>query len=341
MSSEKIFFSYSRENSEFVLNLAKELRTAGAEVWLDQLDIKPGTRWDKSIEDALRSSKTLLVILSKTSVASDNVMDEVSYALEEGKQVVPVLMEECEIPFRLRRLQFADFAESHEKGMETLTEALGLGEKAPLNLTTDQQRPKDTVSTPSQANESAKMSPKPSVSSSRKKLLILGGAIIIILGALYVADIINFEDSSDDFVVDMIEGAATEEEAWANAQSIHTIKGYLDYMAKYSEGGIFLEEAGIYIDSLYNAEGVVQYSETSDGDKENYFQIYKGGFDDETNTPEVGQYIISLMDNVVNSSLVGGDVDSEHIIKQDEVATVLQVQNVNGVVFCKILYHQE
>jgi TIR domain len=338
--SSTIFFSYSRVNSETVLELAKELRNAGANIWLDQLDIKPGTRWDKSIEDALASSETLLVILSKSAVESDNVMDEVSYALEEGKKVVPVLLEECEIPFRLRRLQFADFTESHEKGMETLAQALGFKDII-TKSDADRAVSKETVLTSPQAKKSLGSSSDPSGSSSRKKLLIVGGALILILGVLYATDVINIEDSSDDFVVDMVEGAATEEEAWTNARSLHTIKGYLDYMAKYSEGGIYLEEAGENMDSLSNAEGVVQFSESSNGDKENYFYIYKGGFDDETNTPEVGQYIISLADNVVNSSLVGGDGNTEYIIKEDEVATVLQVQEVDGIVFCKISYHLE
>ncbi|MBU2527483.1 MAG: toll/interleukin-1 receptor domain-containing protein [Bacteroidetes bacterium] len=126
MSTETIFFSYSRDDSEFVLQLAKNLRQAGANIWLDQLDISAGSRWDKSIEQALTRSKTLLVILSKTSVASDNVLDEVSFALEEGKTVVPVLLEDCEIPFRLRRLQYADFTENREKGIQTLIHALHL-----------------------------------------------------------------------------------------------------------------------------------------------------------------------------------------------------------------------
>lgn len=126
MSKETVFFSYSRDDTEFVLNLAKNLRQAGAKVWLDQLDISPGTRWDKAIENALTESKVLLVILSKTSVDSDNVLDEVSFALEEGKTVVPVLLEDCEIPFRLRRLQYADFTENREKGIQTLIHALHL-----------------------------------------------------------------------------------------------------------------------------------------------------------------------------------------------------------------------
>ncbi|PKP40461.1 MAG: hypothetical protein CVT96_08715 [Bacteroidetes bacterium HGW-Bacteroidetes-13] len=44
MSTETIFFSYSRDDTEFVLQLAKNLRQAGADVWLDQLDISPGSR---------------------------------------------------------------------------------------------------------------------------------------------------------------------------------------------------------------------------------------------------------------------------------------------------------
>lgn len=135
MANDTIFFSYSRDDTKFVLNLAKSLRKAGANIWLDQLDIKPGTRWDSSIEKALQLSKTLLVILSKTSVASNNVMDEVSYALGENKKVVPVLLEECAIPFRLRRLQYADFTIDHQKGLKTLAEALNLDQIVADKLT--------------------------------------------------------------------------------------------------------------------------------------------------------------------------------------------------------------
>lgn len=96
----KFFFSYSREDSAFVLRLARELRDRGANLWLDQLDMG-GQRWDEAVQLALASCQGMLAVLSPSSVASQNVMDEVSYALEEGKQVVPVLYRECTIPFRL------------------------------------------------------------------------------------------------------------------------------------------------------------------------------------------------------------------------------------------------
>ncbi len=134
MNTGTIFFSYSRQDSDFVIHLAQSLREAGAKVWLDQLDIQPGSRWDKSIEQALFKSDTLLVILSRTSVESANVMDEVSFALEENKRVVPILLEECDIPFRLRRLQFADFTGNRNQALNTLVASLGLEERVASKL---------------------------------------------------------------------------------------------------------------------------------------------------------------------------------------------------------------
>src|SRR5262245_59867695 len=95
----KYFFSYARKDSEFVMSLAKELRAAGANLWLDQLDIVGGQRWDSAVEEALKICQGLIVVLSPESLASNNVMDEVSYALEKGKMVLPIVFRPCDIPF--------------------------------------------------------------------------------------------------------------------------------------------------------------------------------------------------------------------------------------------------
>ena len=51
------FFSYAREDTEFVLRLAKELRAVGAKLWLDQLDIFGGQHWDRAVKGALETSE--------------------------------------------------------------------------------------------------------------------------------------------------------------------------------------------------------------------------------------------------------------------------------------------
>jgi hypothetical protein len=104
------FISYSRANSDFAVRLAKDLKSAGLDVWLDQLDIPTGARWDDEIERALEKSSIFLIILSPESIESQNVKDEVGYAIDSGKHILPVVTRSCKIPLRLRRFQFVDFS---------------------------------------------------------------------------------------------------------------------------------------------------------------------------------------------------------------------------------------
>jgi len=121
------FFSYSRDDSEFALRLAEDLKAAGANVWIDQLDIPAGMPWDRMVEDALNSCPHILVILSPISVKSDHVRDEVSFALSKQKRVIPVLYRECDVPFRMARLQHIDFRPDYARGLKLLLKALGVG----------------------------------------------------------------------------------------------------------------------------------------------------------------------------------------------------------------------
>jgi Tol biopolymer transport system component len=124
------FFSYCRDDSEFALRLAEDLKTAGANVWMDQLDIEPGMPWDRAIESAVTNCPSMLVILSPTSVNSDNVRDEISFALSKKKRVIPVLYRECDVPFRLARLQHIDFRADYAGGLKALLRTLGVERQA-------------------------------------------------------------------------------------------------------------------------------------------------------------------------------------------------------------------
>ena len=121
---ERLFFSYSRHDKDFVLRLAKDLRSVGVNLWIDQLDIAPGDRWDRGVEEALAAAPAVLVVLSPDSVNSQNVMDEVSLALDEKKRIVPILIRQCNVPFRLRRLQYVDFTAGYDAGLAALVGAL-------------------------------------------------------------------------------------------------------------------------------------------------------------------------------------------------------------------------
>lgn len=66
------FVSYSRKDSDFALRLAEDLKAAGANVWMDQLDIVGGQHWDRAVEAALDICPRVLVLLSPASVSSNS-----------------------------------------------------------------------------------------------------------------------------------------------------------------------------------------------------------------------------------------------------------------------------
>src|SRR5687768_15124712 len=105
----QIFISYSHHDLDFATRLAQALEKASYEVWFDRTDIKTGSRWDDEIVKGLDASQVFLVLLSNTSTASQNVKDEIGYAIDHNKRILPILLEACEVPFRLRRVQYVDF----------------------------------------------------------------------------------------------------------------------------------------------------------------------------------------------------------------------------------------
>ena len=128
MATEKqrlIFISYSRTNRGFALELARELKASGFRVWFDQLDIPTGARWDDEIEKALTECEIFMVILTPQSIASNNVKDEIGYAIDSNKRILPILLEHANVPFRLRRFQYVDFTnKSNNEGIDAAKQLL-------------------------------------------------------------------------------------------------------------------------------------------------------------------------------------------------------------------------
>jgi formylglycine-generating enzyme required for sulfatase activity len=121
----RTFLSYSRANKDFAVRLARELKAEGFPVWLDQLDIPPGSRWDVEVEKALVDCDIFMVIITQASSASENVLDEIGYAIDTGKRMLPVLLEKTNVPLRLRRFQYVDFTDKNfEDGVQSAKDLL-------------------------------------------------------------------------------------------------------------------------------------------------------------------------------------------------------------------------
>jgi hypothetical protein len=113
MTPFQLFTSYARANQDFVLRLIDDLQgdllSENITFWVDQKHIPKGYPWDRAIEEALETCDAMLLVLSASSVNSENVRDEWNYCKEEGKIIIPVLIEDCKLPFNMRRLEHVNF----------------------------------------------------------------------------------------------------------------------------------------------------------------------------------------------------------------------------------------
>lgn len=108
----KVFLCHASEDKPFVRTLYRRLLDEGAEPWLDEENLIPGHDWRDSIDEAITQSDAVIVCLSpQTSTKVGFVQSEIKAALEFAEKhpddgfIIPALLEECDVPRWLRRLE--------------------------------------------------------------------------------------------------------------------------------------------------------------------------------------------------------------------------------------------
>lgn len=124
-----LFISYSHQDHEFVDRLGIRLGEERVHIWLDRWELRVGDSLTQRIEAALQHANAVLVVLSAASVASDWCRREFTAGLvreleEKRVLVLPLLIQDCEIPLFLRDKLRADFRTDFDQGFDELLTAL-------------------------------------------------------------------------------------------------------------------------------------------------------------------------------------------------------------------------
>ena len=93
-----VFISYSRENQQQVVRLVEYLREQGLGVWMDETDIHGATMWTEEIVEAIHKCNLFILAISQHSTGSKNVVKELALASEREKIILPIYLEQCDIP---------------------------------------------------------------------------------------------------------------------------------------------------------------------------------------------------------------------------------------------------
>ena len=91
-----VFISYSHENAKLVLSIIESIVDNGYAVWYDK-SIDISSTWTDNIGRAIIECEVVVAFISKESVASKYVRNEIEFALSKNKRIIPVYLDGMEI----------------------------------------------------------------------------------------------------------------------------------------------------------------------------------------------------------------------------------------------------
>lgn len=126
----RAFLCHTSADKNEVRALYQRLTADGIDAWFDEEDLLPGQDWEREIRRAVRAADVVLVCVSPRSINKAGfVQKEITFALGVADEqpegvifVIPLRLEECQVPDRLRQWQWVDLFQ--DKGYEKLFRAL-------------------------------------------------------------------------------------------------------------------------------------------------------------------------------------------------------------------------
>lgn len=121
-----VFISYASEDHDRAGMLANALSALGWAVWWDR-KIITGQAFDHVIERELEAAKSVVVLWSRYSIASEWVKNEATAASERGV-LVPAMIDNVKLPLEFRRKQTAELVgwkgNTSHSGFQALCEGI-------------------------------------------------------------------------------------------------------------------------------------------------------------------------------------------------------------------------
>lgn len=115
-----IFISYARPDELFAVNLTESLRSSEIKVWLDVTDIPDDADWKGAIATALKTCGVMLAILSPAAIQSADLRAERQQFMTDGKIIVPVLYQACDLSKPDVPYPPVDFRHDYDAGLQQL-----------------------------------------------------------------------------------------------------------------------------------------------------------------------------------------------------------------------------
>lgn len=126
----KVFLCHASVDKAKVRELYRYLHRRGIRPWFDEIDLVGGQDWQIEIPKALLTSDAIIICLTQNSVDKEGyIQKEIKFALDKALEMpegrvylIPVRLEECEVPYSLSRYHWVDLFE--QNGFSRLMKSL-------------------------------------------------------------------------------------------------------------------------------------------------------------------------------------------------------------------------
>ena len=126
----RIFISHSVQDMELVNSLKNMLTMRGLDTYVSVSEPEPGRKLIEKVKENIKSSSHFLLLLTKESVQSTWVQNEIGIALSLEKTIIPIVEKGVEVPSILQGIEYLRFDSlDPSECISTITEYL-VGRKA-------------------------------------------------------------------------------------------------------------------------------------------------------------------------------------------------------------------
>lgn len=110
---KSVFLCHSSQDKPFVREVGRMIEKYGAEVWIDEAEIGIGESIITKISEAIQRIDFVVAFISTDSIRSQWVRKELGMSMAEEissgfNKVLPVVIDECDVPFYLLDKRYCD-----------------------------------------------------------------------------------------------------------------------------------------------------------------------------------------------------------------------------------------
>jgi hypothetical protein len=120
-----VFLSYNHADKEDARAIAAHLKLTGAEVWIDEWEVRAGDSIPGKLNEGLSAFDIFVLVWSESAARSNWVRDELQSAIKRGIddetiRIIPVLIDRTPLPPLLSHLRYLRVDESVAKVVDEI-----------------------------------------------------------------------------------------------------------------------------------------------------------------------------------------------------------------------------